>query len=79
MGRNRIKGGRQREKEREGERELGEGLMAREEGSREEKAEGREETQAEVLRHNAARSGKRREPPIQGTRQQSPSRSQVPK
>ena len=40
MGRNRVKGGRQREKEREGERELGEGLRAREEGSREEKAEG---------------------------------------
>ena len=30
----------EREKEREGERELGEGLRAREEGSREEKAEG---------------------------------------
>ena len=33
MDRNRIKGGRQREKEREGEREFGEGLRAREEGS----------------------------------------------
>ena len=40
MGRNRIKGGCQREKEREGEREVGEGLRAREEGSREERAEG---------------------------------------
>ena len=79
MGRNRIKGGRQREKEREGEREVGEGLRAREEGSREEGAEGREETQAEVLRHSTARSGRRREPPIQGRRQQSLSRSQVPK
>ena len=79
MGRNRVKGGRQREKEREGERELGEGLRAREEGSREERAEGREETQAEVLRHSTARSGRRREPPIQGRRQQSLSRSQVPK
>ena len=79
MGRNRIKGGRQREKQREGEREVGEGLRAREEGSREERAEGREETQAEVLRHSTARSGRRREPPIQGRRQQSLSSSQVPK
>ena len=69
MGRNRIKGGRQREKEREGEREVGEGLRAREEGSREERAEGREKTQAEVLRHGTARSGKRRELPTQGARQ----------
>ena len=69
MGRNRIKGGRQREKEREGEREVGEGLRAREEGSREERAEAREETQAEVLHHVTARSGKRREPPTQGARQ----------
>ena len=69
MGRNRIKGGCQREKEREGEREVGEGLRAREEGSREERAEGREETQAEVLRHSTARSGKRREPPTHGARQ----------
>ena len=69
MGRNRIKGGRQREKEREGEREVGEGLRAREEGSREERAKGREKTQAEVLRHGTARSGKRREPPTQGARQ----------
>ena len=69
MGRNRIKGGRQREKEREGEREVGEGLRAREEGSREERAEGREKTQAEVLRHGTARSGKRREPPTQGESQ----------
>ena len=60
MGRNRIKGGRQREKERGGEREVGEGLRAREEGSKEERAEGREKTQAEVLRHGTARSGKRR-------------------
>ena len=69
MGRNRIKGGRQREKEREGEREGGEGLRAREEGSREERAEAREETRAEVLHHGTARSGKRREPPTQGARQ----------
>ena len=69
MGRNRIKGGRQREKEREGEREMGEGLRTREERSREERAEGREKTQAEVLRHGTARSGKRREPPTQGARQ----------
>ena len=69
MGRNRIKGGCQREKEREGEREVGEGLRAREEGSREERAEGREKTQAEVLRHGTARNGKRREPPTQGARQ----------
>ena len=69
MGRNRIKGGCQREKEREGEREVGEGLRAREEGSKEERAEGREETQAEVLCHGTARSGKRREPPTQGARQ----------
>ena len=69
MGRNRIKGGHQREKEKEGEREVGEGLRAREEGSRKERAEGREETQAEVLRHGTARSGKRREPPTQGARQ----------
>ena len=69
MCRNRIKGGRQREKEREGEREMGEGLRTREERSREERAEGREETQAEVLRHGTARSGKRREPPTQGARQ----------
>ena len=69
MDRNRIKGGRQREKEREGEREVGEGLRAREEGSREERAEGREETQAKVLRRGTARSGKRREPPTQGARQ----------
>ena len=69
MGRNRIKGGRQREKAREGEREVGEGLRAREEGSKEERAEGREKTQAEVLRHGTARSGKRREPPTQGARQ----------
>ena len=47
MDRNRIKGGRQREKEREGEREVGEGLRAREEGSREERAEREEQTQAE--------------------------------
>ena len=74
---------REREKEREGERELGEGLRAREEGSREERAERRVQTQAEgteyLLHHGTARGGKRREPPIQGTRQQSPSRSQVPK
>ena len=69
MGRNRIKGGRQREKEREGEREVGEGLRAREQGSREERAEGREKTQAEVLRHGTARNGKRRESPTQGARQ----------
>ena len=69
MGRNRIKGGRQREKEREGEREVGEGLRAREEGSKEERAEGSEETQAEVLRHGTARSGKRREQPAPGARQ----------
>ena len=69
MGRNRIKGGRQREKEREGEREMGEGLRTREERSREERAEGREETQAKVLRRGTARSGKRREPPTQGARQ----------
>ena len=72
-------GARERKREREGERELGEGLRAREEGSREEKAEGREETQAEVLHHSTARSGRRREPPIQGRHQQSLSRSQVPK
>ena len=49
MGRNRIKGWRQREKEREreGEREVGEGLRAREKGSREERAERRDQTQAE--------------------------------
>ena len=59
MGRNRIKGGSQREKEREGEREVGEGLRAREEGSREERAEGRGNTS----RGTAPRYGKKRQAP----------------
>ena len=60
MGRNRVKGGRQREKEREGEREVGEGLRAREEGSREERAERRERAdtgRGYLLHHGTARSG----------------------
>ena len=71
-------GARERERER-GRKRGGRGTEG--ERRREERRGRRGESRHKqgVLHHGTARSGKRREPPIQGSRQQSPSRSQVPK